>query len=360
MIRNTHGGNRQALAARSGRDVAEILDFSANINPLGMPPVAAACWPQALAELAHYPDPDSTDLRKAIGLHLGVSPARILPGNGAEQLIWWMPKLLDARRVVVTSPCYLDYHRAAHVWCLGVVEVPLRPEQGFTLQARALADAVQAGDLVWIGQPNNPTGILNPPELLVELARSRPDVWWAVDEAFIDFAGAASSLVAAAAESANLVVVRSMTKFYAIPGLRLGYAVLSEALVDAGRGLLPDWSVSAPAQRVGVEVLREPARERFCSDTLRLIAAERPKLARALRSLGLSVWDASANYLLARLPETTAEAPQLAERLLLGHGIAVRPCGDYSGLDARYFRVAVRVGSENARLVQALEAALAA
>jgi histidinol-phosphate/aromatic aminotransferase/cobyric acid decarboxylase-like protein len=121
----------------------------------------------------------------------------------------------------------------------------------------------------------------------------------------------------------------------------------------------PDWSVSAPAQRVGVEVLREPARERFCSDTLRLIAAERPKLARALRSLGLSVWDASANYLLARLPETTAEAPQLAERLLLGHGIAVRPCGDYSGLDARYFRVAVRVGSENARLVQALEAALA-
>lgn len=347
-----HGGNLEVLARRSGRAADSLLDFSANINPLGMPAAARAALIAGIDALGHYPDPACTALRAAIGQHLGVAPDQILVGNGAEQLIWWLPRLVDARRVLVTAPAYLDYGRAAEVWQRPLVSIPLLPEDGFALDLGRLSTQLRAGDLVWIGQPNNPTGRLVDPEALRRAVIDHPQVDWAIDEAFIDFVSGTESAVRW--ELPNLIVIRSMTKFYALAGLRLGYAVLAPARAAAFTRLLPEWSVNSLAAAAGTAILNDPALPEFSQRTRALIGTERRRLTEALRRLGLEVIDSAANYLLLRLPEQAPTAADLAARLLCSEGIAVRVCDNYAGLDARYLRIAVRIEAENRRLLAAM------
>jgi len=351
-----HGGNVHRLAHLAGRPAASLLDFSANINPLGPPACVAAALREAANWLGHYPDPDSTELTAAIAAHLDVAPERIVPGNGAEQLIWWLPRLLRVRRVMLPSPCYLDYRRSADAWGLPVAMRPTRREHGFAPDPRSLVAGLRPGDLVWIGQPGNPGGRLVDPDGLKAAVIDTPAVHWAIDEAFIDFVPDAPSAVHW--DLPNLAVMRSMTKFYALPALRLGYAVLPAARAAALRRLLPDWSVNAFAQRAGAAVLRDPDRADHAVRSRRLVGVERQWLAERLRTLGASVVDGAANYLLFRLPPSAPPAPALARRLLEGDGIAVRVCTDYDGLDDRDLRIAVRRREDNERLVAALGAVL--
>lgn len=355
-VPGTHGGNREALARRAGCRPSDLLDFSANINPLGMPLSGQEALERALQALADYPDPDCRGLRAVVGDALGVSPARVLAGNGAEQLIWWLPRLLAARRVVVTAPCYLDHWRAASAWGLGVLPVGLRAGADFDVELPALAARAMAGDLVWLGHPNNPTGRLLDLDALAAAAAARRDVWWALDEAFIDFVDGAASGVELGLD--NLVVVRSLTKFFAMPGLRLGYAVMAPDLVAAGRHLLPAWSVSTPAQTVGAALLADPGLAEFSIHTRHMIRAQRAVLARGLRHLGARVVDGAANYLLWRLPRGAPPGAEVVDALLRRMRIAVRTCDDYRGLDGRWLRVAVRTPAENQRLLAALAAVL--
>jgi len=351
-----HGGNLTHLARQAGCLPAQVLDFSANINPLGPPACVAAALVDAARWLGHYPDPDCTDFIAAVAEHLDIAPERIVVGNGAEQLIWWLPRLLEARRVVLPSPCYLDYRRSAEVWKLPVVTSRLSPEQGFRLDLQAVVSGLQGGDLVWIGQPNNPTGRLVDRHALAAAVASRPDVHWAIDEAFIDFTAETASIVWA--HLPNLAVIRSMTKFYALPALRLGYVVLPPERAMALRRLLPEWSVNTFAQQLGNAVLRDPGRTEYAERTRQLIAEERAWLSSALGSFGAAVTDGRANYLLLRLPDEVPSASTLAERLLRDAAIAVRPCANYDGLDQRYLRIAVRARDENQRLVKALYASI--
>jgi len=355
-VPGTHGGNREALARRAGCRRDDLLDFSANINPLGMPLSGQEALGRAMQALADYPDPDCTALRAEVGHVLAVAPERVLAGNGAEQLIWWLPRLVQASRVVVTAPCYLDHWRAAGAWGLEILPVDQRAGTDFEVDLPALAAMAVAGDLVWLGHPNNPTGRLLDLDALAAAAAARPDVWWALDEAFIDFVDGAASGVALGLN--NVVVVRSLTKFFAIPGLRLGYAVLAPDLAAAGRRLLPAWSVSTPAQRVGAALLADPGLAEFTARTRRLVRTQRAWLAAGLRRLGARVVDGSANYLLWRLPESAPPGAEVADALLRRRHIAVRACNDYRGLDARWLRVAVRTPAENQRLLAALAAVL--
>ena len=347
-----HGGNLAALAHQSGRAAESLLDFSANINPLGMPAVARAALIAAIDTLGSYPDPACVALRAAIGEHLGIASARIVVGNGAEQLIWWLPRLLESRRVLVTAPAYVDYQRAAEVWQRPLCSIQLRPEDSFALDLGRLAAQLRAGDLVWIGQPNNPTGGLVEPAQLREAVIAHPQVDWAIDEAFIDFVEDAESAVRW--ELPNLIVIRSMTKFYALAGLRLGYAVLAPERAGSFARLLPEWSVNTLAAAAGCALLTDPGLATFAQRTRQLIRRERRRLGETLRGLGLRVFDSAANYLLLRLPDAGPQAADLASRLLHSEGIAVRVCANYAGLDARYLRIAVRTEAENRRLLEAM------
>ena len=355
-IGGPHGGNLVALAAHAGRSPETLLDFSANINPLGAPPAVRSALLGAIDFLDRYPDPACTELTAAIAEHLGTDPARVIAGNGAEQIVWWLPRLLGAKRILTAAPSYVDYRRSAEVWGLPVEHLRLDAADGFALDLSRLTGLVRAGDLVWVGQPNNPTGCLADPNALRAAALSHPQTWWAVDEAFIDFVEGGIS--AADWGHENLIVVRSMTKLFALAGLRLGYAVMAPRLARGLGALMPPWSVSSLAQAVGAAVLRAPDLPDFVGRTQRVVGQARRGLVQGLSALGADVHEGAANYLLMRLPDGAPAGTAIAERLLLDEGIAVRVCRNYAGLDDRYLRVAVRMPQDNARLLVVLGALL--
>lgn len=349
-----HGGHLRRLAERAGRTREGLLDFSANINPLGPPEDLRPVISRTLEEIVHYPDPRSSELAEAVARSFDLDPGQVVLGNGSTELIFALPRALDLTRAVIPAPCYVDYSRAAELGGLKVDFLPMAEDRGFTLDCRALEERVQDGDLVMVGVPNNPTGACPNLEAIQKMAADHPAAFFLLDEAFIEFVpGLRTGFDPGLA---NLGVVRSMTKFYAIPGLRLGFGLFPGHVASLLQEHIPPWSVNALAQAVGVRALEQ---EDYAHRTRELVAAEREALQQALGQLpGLRVFPGQANYLFGKIEAGPMSASDLAERLLTGHGIAIRVCDNYHGLDERYFRVAVKTGRENARLVSALDAVM--
>jgi len=348
----THGGDIVTAQNRYG---GAVLDFSANLNPLGMPEEVRRAAEGAVREAIHYPDPFCRALIGAIARHDGVAEEQVLCGNGAADLIFRLAPALRPRRALVCAPTFSEYEAALRRYGCPVEYHYLSEENGFDV-TESLLEALTPGlDLVFLCTPNNPTGRLIAPELLRRTA-ARCAVLGArlvVDECFLPLSdGAGPGLAPYLEEFPGLLLLRAFTKSYAVPGLRLGYALsadgaLLELLADYGQ----PWSVSTPAQAAGVAALEacpgwpERARE--------LLRTERPRLAEGLRALGLTVTGGQANYLLFRAKGTA----DLRERLLL-RGILIRSCANYPGLTADYYRVCVRTRQENLRLLAALKEVL--
>ena len=344
-----HGGHIRHLARRAGLPVAGILDFSANINPLGPPECLRSVVNRHLEAVVHYPDPFGADLVKALAAHHDISPERIVVGNGSTEIFYALPRVLNVDRAVVPVPSYIDYQAAAAREGLPVETLPREAAEGFAVNRAALEAILRKGDMVIIGQPNNPTGGMFDTGWLTQLADRHPRTVFVVDEAFADFVAGYESLIHH--RRTNIVVVRSMTKFYAIPGLRLGYAMADPEKADRLRHFLPPWSVGTLAQRVGIAVLDDAV---YAEKTRSTVSLLRQDLLQDLDNLpGLKVYDGAANFLLVKLFQGAMDAVQL-ERNLLEHGIAIRICANFDGLDQSYFRVAVRTAKENRRLAAAL------
>ncbi|MFW5982828.1 MAG: cobyric acid synthase, partial [Candidatus Brocadiia bacterium] len=345
-----HGGNIRELAEAAGKDEAEILDFSANINPLGPPPWLRPLISRSLDRVVHYPDPDSTELVGAIARRHGISPGRVVAGNGTSQLIFTLCRIVERDRALVPVPAYIDYARAARRSGCDVTELPLRAADSFHPDFERIEDNLHDSDLVFLGRPNNPTGIGFKREALLRLAGRHRGVLFIVDEAFIDFTPDQKGCAGCAPE--NVVVLRSMTKFYAVPGLRLGYAVASADLARKLRNALPPWSLNVFAQRVGCRVLADVD---YAERSVELVQRERGRLMRELQEMqGLTVFPGEANFLLVRIDTEATSARELARRMLDDHGMALRVCDNFGGLDDRFFRIAVRREEENRRLLAAL------
>lgn len=350
MMHYLHGGDWGELARRSGLPESEIIDFSANLNPLGPPTCLRPVINRRIEELTRYPAPRAEGLQAALAARYGLDEAGVLAGNGATELIYLLPRICGAHRVVAAIPSYGDYATAARLAGLPLVTVPLAAERGFSLDFAALAKVLQAHDLVFLGQPNNPTGTLLERAALLALVAAHPQVCFAIDESFADFVPGYQPLFLPE-PPANLVVIRSLTKFYAIPGLRLGFAVAPPAVAKRLREHLPPWSVNTLAQAVGCAVLQDEAyAERSRRETVRL----REALAAGLAALpGLTVYPAVANFLLVRLDHPRLTAADLAAQLLT-RGIAVRRCDNFPGLPGAgrgFLRLAVRSERENQLLL---------
>lgn len=354
-----HGGNLAALAARAGCAPEEILDFSANLNPLGPPEWLRRVISRHLEALAHYPDPQGQRLLNRLADSLGLGAEQLVLGNGSTELLYAIPRAYRCRRAVITVPSYLDYGRAARLAGLEVLTLPLAETNGFSLDFARLAEVLQPGDLVFLGRPNNPTGTSFEGSDLLALTATRPEAIFVVDESFFEFVAPASELVSREMP-VNLLVVRSLTKFYAIPGLRLGFAAGGVAGIAKLRQQVLPWTVNTLALAVGEALLAD----REYGERSRLeVRLRRAELAAGLAKIpGLTLYPGAANYLLLRLEKPGLTAAGLAERLLTatpGRPIAIRVCDNYPGLDGRYLRVAVRTGEENAELCAALARELA-
>ncbi|MCH2205455.1 MAG: cobyric acid synthase [Lentisphaerales bacterium] len=343
-----HGGNIRSLTETSGRSAEDILDYSANINPLGPPAWLRSVISHELDMITHYPDPENSRLTEAVSEAWSLPSEMLLFGNGANELIYALPRALNIKRVIIHSPAYIDYKNAAISNEKEVLELPLNRD--FSIDWQILRQNSKAKDLVILAHPNNPSGNLLQKEEVLSYLNEFPEVYVMIDEAFIEFAGYEHSF--AQEKLPNLIVMRSFTKFYAIPGLRLGCMIANAEIVKAVRKKLCDWSVNTLAQATGIKAVQDANFHNECFDELKKF---RQQLIADLTTLEdhLHIYPSVANFLLCRLSKS--QAPELADYLLQKYGIAIRVCENYTGLDSRFFRIAVKKPENNKVLVQALK-----
>lgn len=351
MTSNEHGGAAILLARELGLSLSELVDFSASINPLGAPPSALAAAHQALADIGHYPEIDAASLVAALAEFHSIPTANLVAANGSTELIYLLPRLLRSQRALVVTPAFSEYRTALLQAGIAIDSFPLSADNDFRFDPERLLFRMHDDvGLVVVANPGNPTGAGIDSTTLQALAdRLSGRAALLVDEAFVDFAPE-QSVIDAVPSRDNLYVLRSMTKFYALPGLRVGYVAGPEVAMRLVRQTLPPWTMNTPALAAAIASLQS---RDYQQQTLTQIPLLREKLADGLAALGMKVFSSVANYLLVRLPEGGERAPVLTERLSRD-GLLIRDCSNFPGLDDRYVRLAVRTEEENLRLLCAL------
>jgi threonine-phosphate decarboxylase len=351
---SAHGGDVWQVAEELGIPAAELLDFSASINPRGLPPAARERLARDASDpglLSFYPDPSARRLRNALSKLHAVPPEAIVIAPGAESLLAPILRCLDPGRALVPVPAFSEYRRACEQEHIEFVPFPLDHADRFRLNVDHLCRSIAAGAYggVVLNNPHNPSGALLKRDEVQRVIDTGATVL--LDEAFIDYAPDLS-FVREGANRTGLIVVRSLTKFYGCPALRVGYAVAHPETIRRIQGLLPTW----PVTQLAIDALADAVADNgYAEASLRENAVERERLAESLSALGLVVFPPSANYLFLELRADMPAAAELRRRLIATHRILIRNCDSYEGLaPGRYVRVAVRSAADNCRLVQAL------
>ena len=343
-----HGGDALLVAPRP-------LDFSSNVSPLGPPPRAIDALKRSLDLTKYYPDHECRAVKEAVSGYLGVEPGQVVVGCGVTELIRAIAlAFIDRGDVVVTlSPTFSEYEASAALMGAGVRYVELKAEDGFKLSSDGVVESLDPTvKAVFICNPNNPTGgLMELSELrrVVEEA-GRLGAVVVVDESYQEFLERPCTATSLIEDYPNLVVLRSITKPFGMPGLRVGYAVASEETARVVERARVTWSVGVLEQVAAAEALKDRS---YLERLRRLIAEEKPYMARQLSSLGLKVYPSAANFLLVDVSALNVEAPELRRRLL-GRGILIRDCSSFRGLGPSYVRLAIRLREENEALIEAL------
>jgi len=349
-----HGGNIYAFAR--ARDVVpeRVLDFSASINPLGIPRRAIKAYRHTLSRIVHYPEPYAESLTAGLAAYHGLDPGAILVGNGSTQLIFLLSRFLAARRILLVSPLFSEHDTAFRVSGARVERLFLRPP-AFTCSLEQMREALTGGyDALVLTNPNSPTGVAMSRGQVEELARlcRRARTRLIVDETFVDWIEE-ESIKHLAAHNSHVIVLRSLTKFFAVPGLRVGYLITHPRLVARLRRHLEPWSVNTVAQTVALACLQD---REFARRSRAFLAQEREWLfAQLAAGQGLHPFPSRVNFLLVRITARGYDAPAVVQ-LLAEKNLLVRDCTNFPGLGRKFFRVAVRTRQENRRLLIALRA----
>lgn len=347
-----HGGNVFTVARSLGVEPGQILDFSASINPLGMSPMVRDALVGSLDTLLHYPDSSHTELKEALARFHGLSAANFTIANGSTELIHNLPALLSGDKALILSPSFSEYVSALsqHKW--EITHLILKPEDGFLIDMEKLRSAISSGvDLLFICNPGNPAGLLYPPQVIEKIQNIclAAGTFMILDEAFMDFCeGNSAKRMIALGD--NAVVLRSMTKFFSIPGLRLGYAISNANFADRLDQAGGPWRINSLALIAGVAALQDVLHNQ---KSLEFIRQERCRLFEGLGKFPqLRPYPSSANYLLVEIMGEITSC-QLKERLLRQR-ILIRDCAGFAGLSDKFFRIAVRTIEENNKLLKCL------
>ena len=347
-----HGGRVYEAARHWGIEPHEVLDFSANINPLGPPQGVLSAIENSLTPIRLQVYPDVHNFVSAIAEKYRLMPDEIVVGSGVASLIFAVMHTLSPKRVLILEPAFAEYSRASVAVNAEIRTALLTEGTAFIPDFGSLIRDVKENqfDLVILNSPHNPTGVLYPRDALLSLIHAAAEHNAAVllDEAFIDYASQ-KSLISLAATKPHLIVLRSLTKFYAIPGIRIGYAVSNAKLAAKIKVQIDPWSVSTVALEAGCAVLNE---DEFGAESCRINASAREEFAGALRGIGLEVFPSAANFLLTKLPNGSGGDLQ---DWLDSERILIRRCDSFHGLGEAFIRLAVRSSSDNDRLVSLIE-----
>ncbi len=335
-----------------GAEGGGLIDFSVSINPLGPPPGLLEAYHRAAAVITVYPEPYAASLTAAIARHLGVVPQNVLAANGSTQLFYLIARVLRPSRPAVVIPTFSEIANSLLSMSITPTPIALRRERGFQFDLSDIFAALDKGaDALFFGRPNSPTGShleLAAVSAIVQRC-ARSGCWCVIDEAFIELTDDQCSAIALISEYERLIVVRSMTKLYAIPGLRLGYLVAAQSVAARLARALEPWSVSGPAAAVGIECLAQP---RSWSDQVRQsLRCERQYVEQELRKIAaIEVFPSACNFILFAV---RIESRPLTEHLG-EHGMVVRDLAALPGAGPGLYRIGIRSRTDNDRLIRTL------
>ena len=350
MKNNSHGGNIYKKAKELGMDENKILDYSANISPLGLPEYIRNAIIAAIDGTINYPDPECNELRKAISKEDGVEPQCISCGNGGADMLYRLAFGLKPKKVLLPVPAFVEYEEA--MTAAGAEMVYYAMKEDLLIREDITEWITPETDLVIICNPNNPTGLLTKRELIIKVLEKakKTDTMVMIDECFLEICREEAEYTVKPwiEQYDNLMILKSFTKLYAIPGVRLGYLLsgnpqIIEKVNRSGQA----WSVSHIAQCAGVAALGNPEYKQAVIDT---VEKELDFMKEELKKLPLTLYDGKANYLFFRTSGITDLDKQLEH-----YGIMIRNCSNYVNLGNDYWRVAVKAHGDNLRLIAALK-----
>lgn len=353
MKNSTHGGNIYKKAKELGISENQILDYSANISPLGIPSHIKKAMVDAIEGTINYPDPDCTALREAIGRQDSVEPDCVTCGNGGADLLYRLAFGLKPKKVLLPVPAFVEYEEA--MTAAGARMVYETMDEDFHIREDMTERITEDTDLVILCNPNNPTGLLTPRrQVLAVLERAKEmHCRVLVDECFLEICREEEQYTVKSylKEYPNLMILKSFTKLYAIPGVRLGYLLCADREVIAQVNRAGQaWSVSHIAQCAGVAALSHPEYKAAVIDA---VEKECIYMKKEMANLPLTLYDGRANYLFFRTPGVTD-----LDRRLESRGIMIRNCSNYVNLGNDYWRIAVKTHEENVILLRELRQAL--
>jgi L-threonine-O-3-phosphate decarboxylase len=350
MYQYVHGGD--IYSSLSFKQNKKILDYSANINPLGIPAGVRQALKDAVAGCVNYPDPFCRELRDKLSRYFSLPAEMIYCGNGAADVLFRIMTALRPKRTLLLAPTFADYEKAAITAGSKIDYFTLQENNDFAVTSEILKAITKRTEMVVLCNPNNPTGKLMDKELLLTVLRHCEELHipLLVDECFMDFVQDKSnySLIDQLPDHPGLIILKAFTKIFAIPGVRLGFCLTSDAvLTDKLYACGQDWNVSVLAQAAGAAALEETD---FLVETRELIAVEKAYLIAQLRLIGLKVFEGEANYLLIK---TLHNYPW--QEKLKKHHILIRDCSNFRGLSAGYYRIAVKTRRDNRKLVKIMK-----
>lgn len=340
MTKHIHGGD---IYSHEG-----CLDFSANCNPLGTPMSVKAAIVESLSHIEEYPQVGYEPLKEAIAFYEDVNPSQVICGNGAAELIYSFCQAARPKKALIPVPAFAEYERALRTVDCEVCYYPLKKENGFVLDEGILAHIKKSTDVLFLCNPNNPTGLLTERKLLLKILEQcrNTDTLLVVDECFLDFVKEPENytLKNYLKQYQNLFLLKAFTKRYAMAGVRLGYGFTENAaLLEKMDKTVQPWNLSVMAQAAGLAALEEKS---YVAEGRKLVFSQAKILKQELEALGFSVYPSTANYLFFEGPR------ELYERSLK-KGILIRDCSNYVGLCKGFWRIAVKNPEENQKLLKA-------
>lgn len=357
-VKMTHGGNIFEIERKEKLDRKTLLDYSANINPLGLPKSLKRIIQDRMEDLQYYPDIYYEDLKAAISQYYSLIKEDIFVGNGAAQVIFDTIHRIKPQKSIILAPTFSEYEKALKSCESTIVEVPLQEEDNFDLNIDALIEKIDDTiDLVVLCNPNNPTSRLIEMQKIekILLKCQQHQVYLMIDEAFMDFVEDQPlySMLPYYKKHKNIVIVRAFTKFYGVPGLRLGFGVCSDKTMieEINKNTLP-WCLNTFAGYFGEVLLAE---DNYVEATHQWLRKEKRRFFKALQNIeGIKAFPPSVNFILIKILKTDSNAHHLKEKLLQ-QKILIRDCSNFTNLDDKFFRVAIKIPEQNNVFLKALK-----
>lgn len=354
-----HGGNIWAVAKDLGLDAKDLIDFSASVTPLGLSPKARELIRDAIDLLSNYPDPSAHELIEALSAYHGIDGKYIAVGNGSSELLYMLPRVKRPKKALIVEPAFGEYARSLELAGCRVEKFQCQEIDHFMIDTQRLIDRLTGGDgfdILYMANPASPTGVLTPLGDMVRILKACEEsgVIFVVDEAFCDFVedGSVKSMVTL---SDSLVVLRSMTKFFSLAGLRLGVLIAPHDIARKVADEMVPWSINSLAMAAGVGSLKDRGHIKKVREWF---AGEARFMREALASIeGVTIYPSSANFFMLKIDPLYGTGPVLRDKLL-DDRIIIRALSEFRGLGDDFIRVSIRTREDNIFLIERLKAAL--